>query len=487
MFSLVSKLLGHRSLDLEPTDMDVVPCSVNDMLADGMIITYGLFIPARLEVGKLRDSLQEVVTKKLPRAGARLAYRDGQYEFHVPHRYTSGIQPYELSSTSFDGPFPSTKYNMPPQLSSENTEPTIVPMVQMSLFRGPGTRSSTAEYLVPNTPCVQVYIAVYEDATLIGMTAPHVAFDAFGVKTLFAAWCHALSGPLDSLPDMPRDYKPLVQLGRDFAVQNSGQPSLGLRGWFALSPFGTLRWILAHCRRALREGKEQQRLLFVPLSWLTQRKEECIQEVKIGDFNDWVGSNDVLLAYIAHLVYGQRRDNIPVHLHVPINLRSLLTTELHAPYLHNAIISVAIPPQSACTFGSRPLSALALHIRHALNAFTADLPALRYDMGALNTRTANGRPLLFPCVPGGESLTISNWRSIKMNELDFSGAVVHASDATRARPSFVIGHSQHGAVAPLRGIGIVCSEDERGVWVKLTLGKRVWERIAAAGLTAPSL
>jgi len=61
-----------------PADVDVVPCNAPDMLSLKMTVTFSFFIPgAPLDTEKLRAALDVAIREKMPRAGARLARRNG--------------------------------------------------------------------------------------------------------------------------------------------------------------------------------------------------------------------------------------------------------------------------------------------------------------------------------------------------------------------------------------------------------------------------
>lgn len=60
-----------------PADVDTVVCSATDVMLESITMTYAFVVPAPLDVTKLRESLFTVIVNKLPRAGARLAKRNG--------------------------------------------------------------------------------------------------------------------------------------------------------------------------------------------------------------------------------------------------------------------------------------------------------------------------------------------------------------------------------------------------------------------------
>ena len=180
--------------------------------------------------------------------------------------------------------------------------PIVCADISTSLFHRADAPQSTADFLKPNTPLVDVYVQVYDDATLIGVTAPHIMFDARGVKDLFAAWCTTLSGRLDSLPDGPRAFAPFVNLAREAenraSARGASLPPMSLRGWYRLGIFGIISWLTNHMMRVWDEGHEVSHIIWVPRKWLKEQKEECMREIERHAPGEWVSSNDVLTAVV---------------------------------------------------------------------------------------------------------------------------------------------------------------------------------------------
>jgi hypothetical protein len=60
-----------------PADVRVVPCTGIDAAPRQLVVTTGFIFDARLDTKKLEDTLALLVERKFPRAGARLALRNG--------------------------------------------------------------------------------------------------------------------------------------------------------------------------------------------------------------------------------------------------------------------------------------------------------------------------------------------------------------------------------------------------------------------------
>ena len=79
---LFSRFSRHENTP-PPAGVRIIPCTAVDRLAaHGSVLTPGLVINARLDVKMLEQSLIRLVEHKFPRAGARLAFRNGVRHIH---------------------------------------------------------------------------------------------------------------------------------------------------------------------------------------------------------------------------------------------------------------------------------------------------------------------------------------------------------------------------------------------------------------------
>jgi len=66
-----------RSQEPPPSNTDTVLCTSMDLMTEGLAMTFCLYIPSSLDHNKLKTAVFHAVETKLPRAGARLGYRNG--------------------------------------------------------------------------------------------------------------------------------------------------------------------------------------------------------------------------------------------------------------------------------------------------------------------------------------------------------------------------------------------------------------------------
>ncbi|KAJ7185825.1 hypothetical protein C8R46DRAFT_880912 [Mycena filopes] len=490
MFSLLRSFFS-ATLTPPPADVRCFPCTGIDISARDVVLTTGLIVDARLDTEKLEDTLTTLVTHKFPRAGARIALRNGAYEFQVPRTFDSNTPPLTFTVDDFAEPYRSpTRPELPPHIPAMTTsqQPSVCPVLPAAFevyFKSKTCPTSVEAFLAPNTPLLRVHVALFDDTTFVGVTASHILFDALGSRELIHAWTRLINGEeLNAIPGMDVDAAPF----ESFNASPNGV--LEQRGWYTLGLLGQILFIMRFLFRIFRDPKEESRLVRVPKAFLEDSKREILKELKLQGSNEWVGSSDVLLAWWLKSTYGHRSpsDTTPIHVHLPVDLRSKNIfhgdAPLKSPYIHNAVSNIAIPPIPAHALRTASLGSLALRIRRTILTYTADPAGIRADV---RWRCANPLATHFPCPPHGEYTFQTNWRAARLGALDFAGAAANAAETEKgeregkARVVLGLGYAVSGAGIPMRGVGTILMEDEDAVWMSQIRGVRDWEAIRRSG------
>ncbi|KAK6983997.1 hypothetical protein R3P38DRAFT_3108756 [Favolaschia claudopus] len=495
MFAWLFSLFSPRQPTISPPSTRTVPCSGIDIIASEIILTTGLIVNAQLNPKILEESLCKSIETKLPRAGARLAKKNGSYEFRIPDAFDAATP-----TAGFTVAHHPEVYNCSGRpeipLGMKNSKPCVVPR--------PGAELS------PNTPLVHVHVAVFQDLTLIGVTAPHIGFDAVGTGTLLNAWARVVNGEdLDSIPAMPWDAQPFSSMAPTVAPSTK-------RGWFDLGWFKKFWFILGFIRVVIRDPQEIQHLVRMPKTFLEEEKRKAMDELKAEGSSEYVGSSDVLAAWWYKIIYGIRApaDPTPIHIHIVNNLRnhpifgsspSPPLAPLSYPFLNNAVMTIPVPPLPVNTIQTQPLRSIALHLRRAILLYNADPAAIRTDVEWHGYAPNRGKTV-YPCPPGSEFFVQSSWRVAGYGALDFSGAVVEKfsgavvekfsgavvekfsgavveNDTSAAKPRVVFLHwfGSSKNTIPYRNSAVVGMEDDEVIWVGYVCGKKEWEKIRQRG------
>ncbi|KAF7369439.1 hypothetical protein MVEN_00273200 [Mycena venus] len=465
MLSWLFSLFSTSKTNARPDGMRTIPCTALDVIGRDIILTTGLIVKAKLDPKRLEQTLSKLIEIKFPRAGARLAFRNRAYEFQIPETFDTRIPPAKF--TVEDRPEAYSCAGRPEiPIGLTSSRPCVTPMLGPdfdAFFRSKTCPKTLDDFLLPNVPLLHVHVVVFHDLTLIGVTWPHIGFDAVGMGTLLAAWTRMING--------------------------SG-PVKMKRGWFDLGWVAQLSFIVQFIWRFIRDPEEVLHLVRIPKAFLEEEKQKIMDELKAQGSSEYVGSSDLLVAWWLKILYGHRAptDDTPIHLHVINSLRGqpIFTNDgpLAYPYTNNAVLSIPIPPLPASAFGQEPLSSLALHVRRAIITYNADPASVHADV-QWHCAGSNAFKTVYPCPPGAEYFVQTSWRAARFGTLDFSGAVVPQREdemtPTAARVVFVHWLSSSKKTIPFRGSGVVAMEDEDVVWTGQVCGKKEWELIKQRG------
>ncbi|KZV91792.1 hypothetical protein EXIGLDRAFT_836856 [Exidia glandulosa HHB12029] len=466
--------LSSRWTAPTPADVDIVPCCSLDLTSRAVIITFSFVFHAQLDVDILRQALFQAVEHKIPRAGARLVYRNGQYEWHIPKQFSAERPPARFTHAQLDAPL--SAFNFPPS-GGDMTQPCVADGNHEHLFKDSNVPKSLSDLLLPGTPALHVHVCTLPDATLIGVTSTHALMDAHGMRALLVAWTAAVNGSLDAVPAMPRTFDPLA----DIAVATTptsrpvGEP---MRFFPHSNLFTKIRFFVSYIWMAFHVGEERRKLVRFPKTWLAEQKRLCMDELSIRGTKEYVGTVDVLLAWLYKTVYTHRKDATLVRIKTVVNVRRLLPTFFAQPYLNNAATwtEASLP---ASVIASQPVLETALAIRRSIDSYVSpsSVSTLQQEMAWSAQFAGVGLKLMLPYLPGEEMLIASSWRSAGLQEVDFLGAAGGKSaKAVFAFPSL----SEKGWLS-MEGVGTLCCETDDAMWLSFTLREDAWTRIPRDG------
>ncbi|KAJ6453697.1 hypothetical protein C8R45DRAFT_846847 [Mycena sanguinolenta] len=461
-----------------PLGFRTIPCTGVDLAERTFILTIGLVINARLDPQKMQATLSQLVEHKFPRAGARLAFRNGLYEFQVPEKFESQTPPFIFTVEEHSEKYDRGKRPEIPNVLT-GSEPCILPDPGLESFFQSDTCPRTLDGFVQiNNPFLRVHVNAFDDLTFLGLMAPHIALDLVGAATLLAAWTRLLRGEdIHTIPGMAWDAQP-------FAPFTSGPVESEVpRGWFEPRP--SPHDAHAHVQPTDSDPKSVSRFARVPKVFLDAAKRSIMNELKAQGSTEYVGSGDVLMAWWLKTIHSHRRltDSTPIHLHILRDLRGLPVfandAPIQDPYIHNAVLAIPVPPIPASAFQTQSLGALALYLRRSIVAYNTEFAGLRADL-RWRCAESNEFKILYPCPPDAECLFQTNWRAAKLAELDFTGAVAGNETRTAACVVFVSPLLCSHPTRSRRGITRVLMNDPDAVWMCETRGEKDWEGIRKA-------
>ncbi|KAJ6579786.1 hypothetical protein B0H10DRAFT_1835314 [Mycena sp. CBHHK59/15] len=474
MLARISSILWSKPHQDAPSDVYTIPCSAMDIQVRDNITTNGVIIDRRLDVQKLEETIFNLVANKFPRAGSRLALRNGIYEFQIPRRFSPEVPPVVFTTENYSENYHSPSAARPPipALPPSLSTPSVHPCSALEVyFKSKNFPTSLEGNIGTNRPLLYIHVTTFDDLTFIGTSSCHLLSDAMGTYTLLEAWTRLINGEkIENITGMAWDSVPFDAF--------AGRPSNIHRGWFDFGLFQMFYFVLRMIWKLFRDPKEQMMLVCVPKKFLEGIKTNVMGQLAEGGSNEWIGSSDVLLAHIYEVSHRGATDTTPMFIHVSVNLRPLPIWEdgfaLSTPYIHNAVSSIALPPLPVNELTGN-IKDVALHIRRGITAYRADVAGIRDDVAF---HCANPMKMLVPCSPPGDYAIITNWRDAKFGKLDFSGASVTGS---KAKVLFTIGYASSGTSTPLRNVCVVLGEDEDVVWLGYIAGCKEWEKIRQSG------
>ncbi|KAJ6585831.1 hypothetical protein B0H19DRAFT_1228083 [Mycena capillaripes] len=476
---MLQRIRSLFSQESPPADMHAIPCSALDFWARELFVTYGIVVDYRLDAAKLEESINTLVETKFQRAGARFAMRNGIYEFQIPRTFSKEVKPLVFTTDNYAETYATPIGGRPaiPVRPVGVSAPSVQPCPALEVyFRSKICPVNIESYLAGRLPILHVHVTTFDDITFLGITVSHCLFDGLGTAAFLSAWTRLINGEdIDNITGMPLECAPF----ETFADKPSAAPP---RGWFELGVFQAMSFGVRMLWKMWRDPKEKMMLICVPKEFVDDQKASVMAELQAQNSAEWVGSSDVLLAWFCKTMHHHRdtADQTPIFIHTAVDLRPLHIWEdgkaLSHPYVHNAMSTITSPPIPAGTLANSSIADLALQIRRAIKAYTADLESIRTDA---SFRCANPTKLLIPCTPDGEAVIHSNWRAAKFGQLNFPGAAVDAGAKATVRSILAYFPSS----IPLRGSSVVLSEDDETLWMSYIASSQEWERIKQSGVS----
>lgn len=219
-----------------------------------------------------------------PLAPSYIIIQTKRWEYHLPKE---GTLAHSFGTLVIAGPIHEHyKYSKP----SETIRCTVKEN-PLHLFL-PNVPSSVQELLQKDIPLTQLQVTLFDDASLVGLSIPHILCDGYGVKAIIQSLTHVLNG---GVPPPPPTLADPFQ-----SYANAPQPLEAPPYWRVLSSIQTAVLILFSLWRSIWERPIENRDVFFPKDAVAQIKSEAMSDLKKehGESSDvWISSSDALLAF----------------------------------------------------------------------------------------------------------------------------------------------------------------------------------------------
>lgn len=445
---------------------DIIEAGVLDSShATDSIILTGWVLDRSIDPDKV-ERAWNVLVEAWPILVARLRrdVKTSHWQYHIPEPVSSTGS---FSTSSISGPIHNHyKYAKPSSTirctRKENPH---------HLFT-PNAPSSVKELLKRDIPQTQLHVTLFDDAALVGLSVPHILCDGYGVTEIMRALSTILSS---GSPPLPLDHADPYAA---FAVNESRVPPPPY--WRALNALEKLVIYARALWEWLTDRKVENREVFFPRDEVARIKAQAMDDIREEQGQDtklWVSTSDAILAFCLKCTHLDAGSNAPLNVFYTANMRQLLT--LPSPFLHNSVCMVITPTLPVSAISSMSLGALALHIRQTLEEQTT-MPAL--DKW-IRWRLQNAfRKKIFFEPWNGQWDVVTNWRDMKLMNIDFSGASpgdAGAFDVDIGPPKKHLCRYMWGnGIQPIslrNWIGLWADDPSGGVWMSGFFPKRIWE------------
>ncbi|KAH7302876.1 hypothetical protein B0I35DRAFT_365900 [Stachybotrys elegans] len=442
----------------------------------GITVNWILRFDAILDGNKLHGALSRLLDMgDWRKMGGRLRLNEkGVLEIHVPRPFTSDRPAVAYSCEKLN-------------VDIENHElARTLPQAtdKLSIQPGPDNFQSFAiradapkafnDFIYHDVPLLSLHVTTFNDATLVGLSWPHVLMDVMGQQALLRAWSLVLS-------DRDVDVPPVLGAREDAlctAADASGEAEEFEIGKQRLKGTGLLSFGLRFAWDLIRGPAMEARTVYMPATVLAALRREAEADLATSGEVPFISDNDLLTAWGVRMVALSQRQPRPVTVLHALNARFRLPELAQAPgvFIQNMAVAGFTLLSAAKATGSLGSVALANRQHLRAQATKGQIVAFVRD---LQQEAAGADPRLL-CGPSDALLMpVTNWeRADIFGSADFSAAVVRSGPSSS--PGRIVCHlpSSIGAGEPRNLLVVLGKDNEGGYWLTAHLSPAAWANMA---------
>ncbi|ERS95274.1 uncharacterized protein SPSK_06167 [Sporothrix schenckii 1099-18] len=485
--------------------MDVIPIALTDQQKplDNIRIRTHFVVKGRLDAAALKAGLDKLIREHWRKLGGRLVWNStrGVFEYHVPQTFTDGYELFtwtesDKSSESIETAVPSLKAPSTTPKEAETVTETdgsasggnvggmvFLPpvMVYDAAFRPANWPFHVADDPT-DSPILYIHMTLYDDASVLAMSVPHMVTDQMGLTTLVNAWMGVLAGQTPPpLIDDPLPYK------RQFADLTPDEArrvgKMHVRRWGEM-----FFMILGFLFELVFYKEEVDHILFMPHSLVKSVRQRFTAELETYGSDPGISDNDVITAILTKFARLHKPYAKMMTLNQTMNLRGRL------PSLTGSVLDGFI--HNGFTFASSrfkykpdmPTSEIAYMNRQSVRSiFMAGEADINLAIAREMVRRKQG---IFICEALEQAYTVISW-SAAWKGLDLTNAVElkekekHTQQGTKPEV-FVLGRGGERST-PRRFNATVMFRNDEGYWIDIGCSKKNMVAIQAYMAVDPML
>ncbi|KAJ4003934.1 hypothetical protein NW752_010974 [Fusarium irregulare] len=471
------RMLGKSPEKVETDDVYPLHMLDDTKTLRGIVVTWTLRFNDVMDADTLHSSLSRLLEigdwRKL---GGRLRLNDqGALEIHVPTPFTPDrpavAYSYEKLSVDIDGH--ELGCQLPKVTDKLSTHPG--PENFKAFATRPDAPQALNDFIYHDVPLLSLHVTAFNDATLVGLSWPHVLMDVMGQQALLRAWSSVLAGREADVPPVLGAREDVFQT----AVSTPGSDEKFNMGEKQLKGAGLIQFGLRYAWDLMTGPAAESKMIYLPATVIAalRRQVEADLDKSSGDM-PFLSDNDILTAWAAQVVGMSQQQPRPVTALYVINARFRITSLSQADgvFVQNMAVAgftMLSPSESTGALGPIALAnRQQLHTQateHQVNAFVR----------ALQGDAAGGDPRIL-CGPSDAVLMpLTNWE-----RADIFGSVDFGAAVTRAGNNNIPGHITYHhpssmGTATHKNLFVVLGKDGKGgYWLNSHLTPRGWELVA---------
>lgn len=287
--------------------VETIPVSLTDQHRPIPNIRTRTFfiVKARLDAGALKKGLDTLIREHYRKLGGRLVLNNAtdMWEYRVPSTFPPAEQ-YELflwstesKAQSIDAAAPDLMKTPPVETSEGGGGIAFLPPVTDydAEFR-PSSWPYDFDEGPKDSPILFFHLTLYEDATVIAISLPHVVGDQLGTASIMRAWMTVMAG---QAPPALLEEDPMPQ-GREFSsltkdeARKKGKMRVRRTGEYPLVILGFIPDLVFN-------KEEAHHIMFLPMTTVKSLRARITKALQANGGDPGISDNDVITAVLAKL------------------------------------------------------------------------------------------------------------------------------------------------------------------------------------------